>query len=91
MPWLRLLRELGQESGDQTREDVAASARAHSRSAGRIDPDAAIGKRQHSALSFEHHRDRSRGGIRAGGRKAVLLDVGRGLVGQTSHFARMGR
>src|SRR5665213_1276462 len=52
-----IARELAQQTRGHTRKNVAGASGSHGRGAGRIDPDAAIGKSDHGPFTFQNYSD----------------------------------
>src|SRR5579872_2979136 len=71
--FVRLTGELREESRDHPGQHVAAAAGAERGCAGGVDPCAAVAKRDHGALAFQHQRDAMLLGEGASGGDAVLL------------------
>src|ERR1035437_943432 len=84
---VRVLRELRDQARDHPGEDVAAAALAHGGRAGGVDPHAAVGERDHGALSFEDQGYAMFRGISTRRADAIRLNFGVGFAGQTRHFA----
>src|SRR6202790_4934335 len=85
----RMLRMLRDQAGYHSRQNVSRASACHSRIAGGIHPDGAIGRSDQGAMPFEHDNQLMFASEFSRNLQTVHLNFGNAQAGQARHFSRV--